>query len=178
MSRLLKDIAVELHEEFDRNFERKAFFGRSWEKRKREGKGSLLLVTGKLRRSLRYEITDNTVRWTSSENYANIHNEGGDIIVTAGMKAHFWKKYYEAAGGITYNVKTRGMAKTKRNVKLSRDAEFYKAMALQKVGKIMRIPERRFIGNAPEVNSSIERIVNNHLKGIEILIKNQLKQRK
>jgi len=37
---------VELLSEFDRNFERKAFFSQKWPARRREGKGSLLVVRG------------------------------------------------------------------------------------------------------------------------------------
>ena len=74
--RLLHDIQVELTEEFDRNFERKAFFDRPWRPRRceRSGRGSLLQVSGKLRRSLRpVENPENgTVTWTSSEPYADI----------------------------------------------------------------------------------------------------------
>ena len=46
---LLHDIQVELTEEFDRNFERKAFFDRPWRPRRseRSGRGSLMNVTGK-----------------------------------------------------------------------------------------------------------------------------------
>ena len=51
--RILNDLKVELSEEFDRNFERKAFFSKPWPARLMEGRGSLLLQTGKLRRSMR-----------------------------------------------------------------------------------------------------------------------------
>lgn len=52
--RLLHDIQVELTEEFDRNFELKAFFDRPWRPRRseRSGLGSLMNVTGKLHRSI------------------------------------------------------------------------------------------------------------------------------
>ena len=48
--KILNDLRVELSDEFDRNFQRKAFFDKSWPPRKMNGKGSLLMVTGKLRR--------------------------------------------------------------------------------------------------------------------------------
>lgn len=174
-SKMLKDIAVELSDEFDKNFERKAFFGNSWEKRKREGKGSTLMVTGKLRRSIAHNLSGSSVRWTSSEDYAKIHNEGGSIIVTSKMKGYFWRKYYEASGRITYS---RSGKSSKRNAKLSKDAEFYKAMALMKVGSAIRIPKRQFIGNSLEVSKAVEKVANHHLKGIEQLVKDKLKQKK
>ena len=51
---ILSDMKVELTEMFDRNFERKGFFGSKWKPRKnKKAKGSLLHVTGKMRRSIR-----------------------------------------------------------------------------------------------------------------------------
>ena len=44
---ILSDMRVELTEEFDKNFERKAFFTDKWKKRANpNAKGSLLIVTG------------------------------------------------------------------------------------------------------------------------------------
>lgn len=61
--KLISDIRVKLTEEFDRNFERKAFFDRRWPRRRVEhGKGSLLVVTGTLRRSICSTTTRNGVR--------------------------------------------------------------------------------------------------------------------
>ena len=48
--------------------------------------------------------------------------------------------------------------KDKRNVALSEEAQFY-SMALQKVGKKIRIPQRQFIGNSPEVEKIVRDIV-------------------
>lgn len=84
---ILSDIRVELTEEFDRNFERKAFFDKRWPKRRYDNpKGSLLMVTGTLRRSIRSTTTRNGVRFTSAVPYAAIHNEGGSGTKT--VKAH------------------------------------------------------------------------------------------
>ncbi len=44
----VKDIAVDLAEEFDRNFERKAFFDKAWDVAKLNDRSSLLLLSGKL----------------------------------------------------------------------------------------------------------------------------------
>ncbi|MBR4997549.1 MAG: phage virion morphogenesis protein [Bacteroidaceae bacterium] len=84
---ILSDMRVELTEEFDKNFERKAFFTNHWKKRADpNAKGSLLLVTGTLRRSIRSEVRGNGVRFTSAVPYASIHNEGG--IGSKHVKAH------------------------------------------------------------------------------------------
>lgn len=75
---ILSDMRVELSDEFDRNFERKAFFTEKWKPRAyKYPQGSLLMVTGTLRRSIKAEIRDNGVRFTSAVPYAAIHNEGG-----------------------------------------------------------------------------------------------------
>lgn len=102
LNKLLNDLRVELSDEFDKNFERKAFFNRKWKPRRRSGKGTLMMVTGKLRRSLRSSVNGRSITWTSSEPYAAIHNEGETITVTAKMKRFFWAKYYEAGGKIKY----------------------------------------------------------------------------
>ena len=84
---ILSDMRVELTEEFDRNFERKAFFSDKWKRRANpNAKGSLLIVTGTLRRSIRSEVRGNGVRFSSAVPYASIHNEGG--TGTKPVKAH------------------------------------------------------------------------------------------
>ena len=85
--KILSDMRVELTEEFDRNFERKAFFSDKWKQRARHNpKGSLLMVTGTMRRSIKSEVRGNGVRFSSAVPYASIHNEGGKGIVM--VKAH------------------------------------------------------------------------------------------
>ena len=75
---ILNDLRVELSEEFDRNFERKAFFSDKWKPRAYDyPKGSLLLVTGAMRRSTQGRVEGNGVRFSSALAYAAIHNEGG-----------------------------------------------------------------------------------------------------
>lgn len=134
--KILTDIKVELSDEFDRNFERKAFFGKKWKDRRHKGKGTLLVATGK-------------------------HNEGGTITVTAKMKRYFWAKYHEAGGKIKYK-KSGVMSKSSQRA--SDEAEFYKALALMKVGTKITIPERRFIGDSPEVSKCVETVVKENLK--------------
>lgn len=75
---ILNDLRVELSEEFDRNFERKAFFSDKWKPRAYDyPKGSLLLVTGAMRRSTQGRVEGNGVRFSSALAYTAIHNEGG-----------------------------------------------------------------------------------------------------
>ena len=75
---ILDDLKVELTDEFDQNFRRKAFFTKKWKKRKDPyALGSLLVVTGAMRRSIKSEVRGHGVRFTSSLPYTTIHNEGG-----------------------------------------------------------------------------------------------------
>ena len=95
ISLTLKDIGTEIGEEFDRNFEREAFFNKRWARRKYnddESRG-LLIRTGALRRSIKTETTAHSVVFSSDLPYAAIHNEGGAITVTKRMKGHFWYLY-------------------------------------------------------------------------------------
>lgn len=97
---ILSDIRVELTEEFDRNFERKAFFDKRWPKRRYNNpKGSLLMVTGTLRRSIRSTTSRNGVRFTSAVPYAAIHNEGGSGTKT--VRSHTRR----GKGGKTHAVR-------------------------------------------------------------------------
>ena len=83
---ILSDMRVELKEEFDRNFERKAFFTRKWKPRRINRRGSLLIVTGALRRSIKAEVKGNGVAFTSNVPYAVAHNEG--LSGSMSIKAH------------------------------------------------------------------------------------------
>ena len=65
--RIISDMRVELSDEFDKNFQRKAFFSKRWKPRQyHTPRGTLLLVTGALRRSIQAQETDSGVRFTSN----------------------------------------------------------------------------------------------------------------
>lgn len=174
----LKDIKVELDEEFDNNFQRKAFFNMSnkWAKKKYDdGKGSLLVRSGALRRSLSSVISGDQLVFSSSVPYAAIHNEGGEITVTEKMKRFFWYKYSLQAS--RYGYKKDGTRRNdKRNARLSDEAEFYRAMALKKVGDKIKIPQRRFIGDSPEVQQAIRSIVEQNIQEFFTRFTNELKR--
>lgn len=147
IDRSIEDIRVEFDEEFDRNFERKAFFDeKQWPERKHDdGVGSLMQRTGGLRGSIRSRKWRDGLAYSSSMPYARIHNEGGEIKVTRKMKGWFWHKLKETQARYQYK-KDGARRDNKRNRALSDKEEFYRAMALKKVGSTIRIPERRFIG--------------------------------
>ena len=98
---ILSDIRVELSDEFDKNFEREAFFSEAWQRRKSPARGSghLLVDTGGLRQSIQSKSDDQSITFFSTAPQAAIHNDGGEIKVTPKMKRFFWAKYYEATGG-------------------------------------------------------------------------------
>ncbi len=174
--RILRDIQVELSDEFDKNFERQAFFSEAWERRKsptRPG-GHLLVDSGSLRRSIRSKVTDNSVVFYTDLPYAGIHNEGGEIVVTARMKRYFWHRYYAATGAFGRR-KDGSPRQDKRTVRLSDEAEFWRFMALKKVGTKIKIPRRKFLGAGPEVEKAVREIIeenlNEYFNGKEASIK-------
>lgn len=166
IARILKDIRVDLTDEFDRNFERQGFFSQKWKRRKspmRPG-GSLLIDTGSLRRSVQSRSTDSSITFYSSHPAAAIHNEGGEIKVTRKMKAYFWHKYMNAAGVLVFCRKKNGeLRKDKGTRQISTEAEFWKLLALMKVGSSIKIPKRQFLGTTPEVEKTITEIIEENL---------------
>ena len=162
--RILSDIRVELGDEFDRNFERQAFFNDAWTRRKsppRPG-GTILVDTGTLRRSIRSRTTDDSITFYTDLPYAAIHNDGGEIVVTEKMKRFFWHKYYEATG--SFGRKKNGQRRNdKRTRQLSTEADFWRFMALKRAGTTIRIPRRRFLGTGPEVERIVREIIEDNL---------------
>lgn len=161
---ILQDIRVELGDEFDRNFERQGFFSEAWQRRKsplRPG-GHLLVDTGALRRSVKSRSSASSITFYSDLPYASIHNDGGEIKVTARMKRYFWARYYEARGSFGWR-KNGTRRNDKKNRQLTTEAEFWKAMALMKVGKTIKIPRRRFLGASPEVEAAVREIIEENL---------------
>lgn len=164
LRRVLNDIRVELSDEFDQNFERQAFFSEAWARRKsptRPG-GHILVDTSRLRQSISSRMTDTSITFYTTLPYAEIHNDGGEIVVTQKMKKYFWAKYYEATG--SFGRKKDGSRRNdKRTVQLSSEAEFWKFMALKKAGTTIKIPRRRFLGTSPEVEQSVREIIEENL---------------
>lgn len=173
-NRLLMNLRVELNNEFDRNFERKAFFDRAWKPAKHNTIGSLMNRTGALRSSIMgtnagspvAQIIGTSIRWASDVPYANIQNSGGTITVTPKMRGFFWYRFRVASGG---NKK-----------KFNAEALFWKAMALKPVGSTIIIPKRQFIGEHPQVHRSIRETADDWVaddlkKFIDEQLKNMIK---
>jgi len=102
---ILQDVKVDLAQEFDRNFGRKGFFDKKWPETKHKySRGSLMMRSGKLRRGIKAQVHGNSIVFTNSMPYAAIHNEGGEITVTAKMKRYFWAMHYKAGGASIFTV--------------------------------------------------------------------------
>ena len=132
ISLTLKDIGTKIGEEFDRNFEREAFFNEHWARRKYnddESRG-LLTRTGALRRSIKTETPGHSVVFSSDLPYAAIHNEGGAITVTRKMKRYFWYLYRQLTDNYRRNP--------------TEEALFCKRMALKRAGSRIVMPCRRW----------------------------------
>lgn len=174
---ILNDTRIELTEEFDRNFERKAFFDKAWPTTKLiNRRGAMMARTNKLRRGYRSRLEGEKIAFSNSMAYASIHNEGGEVKVTEKMKRYFWVMYYETSGAIK-KTKSGKQSKSKKNTGLSIEAQQFKALALMKVGKVIKIPERRVIGDHPRIRDVVENVVNNNLTDLNQILRNNLRQR-
>lgn len=177
IKRILRDIAVELSDEFDKNFERQAFFSEAWQRRvspTRPG-GHILVDSGTLRRSIQSRTTDSSITFFSTLPYAAIHNEGGEIVVTARMKRFFRAKAYEAQGSFERksridrgNTPRRTLSDRQfwgwmHSMSLTAEAEFWCAMAMKPEGSTIKIPKRQFIGASPEVEKAVREIIEKNL---------------
>lgn len=158
LQNIIYDAKVDLADEFDQNFERKAFFDEKWQHTKLHNRiGSLMIRRGNLRNSINAEVQGDKIVFSSSLPYASIHNEGGELTVTTKMKKYFWAKHIEA-----------------KNTKNIIEAEQFKAMALKPIGSKIIIPKRQFIGNHPKVKEAVERAVNANLEELNKAIKQAL----
>jgi len=175
---ILNDVKTELKDEFDRNFERKAFFDQAWPKNKLVNrKGSQMARTNNLRRSIDAKVLNGVIQFSSSLPYAKIQNEGGEVTVTAKMKKFFWFQFYQVSGKI--KTKKDGTARnTAANLNLSIEARQWRNLALMKIGSKIKIEPKRFIGDHPQVRKSIEDVVNENLKDVTKIIENQFKSKK
>ena len=169
---ILSDIRVEIGDEFDKNFERQGFFTKAWARRKSpiRGDGHILVASGDLRKSVQSRSDATSITFFSSSPYASIHNEGGEIKVTEKMKRYFRAKFYESMGmakkqgGKRRTLTDGGFYAWTSNMNLNPNAEFWRAMALMKVGKTIKIPKRQFLGMAPEVEREVTKIIEDELE--------------
>lgn len=177
LNNITEDTKVAVTAQFDRNFERKAFFDRKWKDTNHpNSKGSLLHRSGRMRRSIQKPRSGNTqIHWRSNVPYASLQNEGGEVEVTPQMKKFFWAMYYKAAGAVSFSIKKKKANNTARNRKLTGEAAKWKALALQKSGTIMTIEQRQFIGWHPMVDQTIGKVVDHNMLEVNKDILKKLK---
>lgn len=153
------------------NFRKGGFYGEPWRTPLRtsigfEGPGYGPLLSGKnhLMMSTEYIPEPGRVTIQNTLIYAAIHNDGGEISVTAQMKKFFWSQYYKKGlvGGLYKEAK--GKRNQQKAETLSKEAEFWRNMALKKVGSKVKIPKRQFIGEHPEVERIVREVINQELQ--------------
>ena len=166
VNNILRDVQVELRDEFDRNFSRQGFFGEQWARRKSplaKADSAILTGTGALRRSITSRISGNSLTFSSDLPYAALHNEGGEIRVTPRMRRFFWAKYYAARGSFGYRKDGR-KRQNKRNAYLTEEAAFWRAMALKPVGSSIQMPRRQFLGTHPKLEQLVREIIEENVE--------------
>lgn len=159
---------------FKDNFTEGGFFGQTWEqpiRRKlsfngaRGQYGTLQSGSTHLMRSFDKDTkTPGRVVIRNPVEYAAIHNDGGTITVTAKMKRYFMAKFLETRGNMSLTKVRKKLSRNKYNRGLSREAQFYLAMAHKKEGSQIRMPKRRFMGNHPVLAKKINDIIYNELQ--------------
>lgn len=159
---------------FKDNFTEGGFFGQTWPEPIRRKQsfngargqyGTLQSGSSHLMRSFEKDIkTPGRVVIRNPVEYAAIHNDGGTITVTAKMKRYFMAKFIETKRSMSLTKVRKKLSRNKYNRGLSREAQFYLAMAHKKEGSQIRMPKRRFMGNHPVLQKKINDIIYNELK--------------
>lgn len=153
------------------NFRKGSFYGEPWKVPLRTGigfdgpdYGTLLSGRNHLMMSTDYIPEPGRVKIQNTLVYAEIHNEGGEITVTKKMKSYFWSQYYKKGlvGGMYSQAK--GKKNQQKADTFNKEAEFWRNMALKKVGSKIKIPKRQFLGEHPEVDRIVKDIINQELQ--------------
>ena len=152
------------------NFRKGGFYGQPWTPPMRTslgfdgpGYGPMLSGTNHLMMSTDYITEPGRVIIQNPLVYAQIHNEGGDITVTKKMKGYFWSMYYKRGLVGEMYGKAKGKKNRQKAETLNTEAEFWRNMALKKVGDKIKIPQRQFLGEHPEVNRIVQEVINQEL---------------
>ena len=157
-------VAVESQKFFMDGFRKGGWTDKSfqpWQARKSPLGGKKILIgkdnTMNLMQSIQaLEENESRVRVGSELEYAETHNEGASITVTANMKKFWWAKYYELSGKVKTTSRGR-TSKSKTNLRANAKAEYCRHMALMKVGTKIKIPKRQFIGESKTLLDEFEK---------------------
>lgn len=137
-------VGIEAVKHFKQNFQEEGFVDKGvnkWAARTTKRTGStnsqkVLSKTSELSESIDYSVAKPSVIIKTDKPYAQIHNEGGEIVVTSKMKKYFWAMHHQAKEAGDTDL-----------------ADHWKGMALAK--KIV-MPKRQFIGDSEDLNNKIE----------------------
>lgn len=164
VSFILRDFQKDLLEEVDNNFRTEGFFGEDWQRKKIDpSQKTLNRKADSIRQSIVSHIEGTTVIIASPLPYSQIHNQGGEITVTAKMKRFFWWMYYKHSGAVKI-LKSGQRSKSRKNLQLSHEAELYRCLALKRVGDKIIIPQRQFVGQHPRIDASLRLIIENNTR--------------
>lgn len=147
-------VGTEAVKHFKQSFQNEGFTDTSlqkWATRKTKSRLSKKILTGQgsgdhLGDSIDYKVQGKTVIVYTDKVYAQIHNEGGKIMVTPKMKKYFWAMHKQA-----------------KDAGYTDEAEQYKYMAL---AKEITIVQRQYIGNSTVMNNKIIDKINRDLTKI------------
>jgi len=141
---------------FKESFRQKGFMDESlqaWPARKNAGRGSLMIVSGALKRSIRRtNLTANSVTIVAGDGmvpYARIHNEGGTVHpkVTDKMRKFAWAMSNRSANG--------------------GQAGMWKGLALTKQSTLnINIPQRKYMGQSGELDRKTLAMITSELNKV------------
>ncbi len=117
---------------------------RQWTPRKRPDRGSLMVKTGRLKRSIRKMGTGVV---GTDVSYGEIHNFGGKINKTVAVKAHTRKRAVRAVSSRTGRALKRTVSSGSIQVKSHN----------RKMN--MKIPKRQFLGESVRLNNKLQTIL-------------------
>lgn len=154
------------------NFRCGGFYGSPWQRTKRQEVpfkgaagtyGPLLSKSTHLMSSTDYIPGQGQVTIRNNTPYARYHNEGASTKVTAKMKKYFWAKFFESTG--IKKDDNKEVKKRKRN-KPNPEADFWRAMALKKPGRMIKLPKRQFLGPSPAVDRIVSDVTKRTLENL------------
>jgi phage gpG-like protein len=161
--RMIQQAAAMALSHFKESFTNQGFTDETlqkWPARKGGAKNNgraILINRGILKRGLRIKHTSIDGAIVGEDEgipYADIHNFGGEIKITAQMRRFFWAMYYKFGGGLkNAHGKTKPVNET---------ALFYRNLALSKKDHIT-IPKRQFIGDSAMLERNIKKYVTDEL---------------
>ena len=124
---------------------------KKWPERKRKTRGSLLVQSGRLKRSIRKIRSGNGFVLIGTDvPYAEIHNEGGHINKTVQVKAHTRRRTVKRQ---TTNIRTRKTRTLKGRVQIGDSTVKAHSRKMN-----LRIQQRQFMGESAILLRRIERM--------------------